>query len=248
MAWDADLYDTKHSFVTALAAGVVDLLAAKPGERVLDLGCGTGQHVADLRETGVDALGVDASPAMIERARDKHPGLPVEVADARDLPYHHAFDAIFSNATLHWVREADAAAQSIARALRPRGRFVAEFGGAGNIATIIEAAEDVRAEHGVGPSASLWYFPTIGEYAAVLERAGFEVRQAWLFDRPTRLVGADGLANWIRMFGRHLLAGVPETAFMENLALRLRSTLHRDGSWWVDYRRLRIEAVLLDTC
>ncbi|MEQ4207203.1 class I SAM-dependent methyltransferase [Actinopolymorpha sp. B9G3] len=247
MAWNADLYDAKHSFVTALGAEVVDLLAARPGEHVLDLGCGTGDHVAQLREAGVLAVGADASPAMIERAREKHPGLPVDVADARDLPYDRAFDAVLSNATLHWVQEADQAARSIARALRPRGRFVAEFGGAGNVATIVEAAEELRVDHGVGRSSCPWYFPTIGEYAAVLERSGFEVRQAWLFDRPTRLVGDDGLANWLRMFGQHLVADVSESVgFVESLVARLRPKLHRDGSWWADYRRLRIDAVLVD--
>jgi trans-aconitate methyltransferase len=245
VAWNADLYDAKHGFVTAFGSGVLDLLAAKPGERVLDLGCGTGDHVVQLRARGVEAIGVDASPAMVQRAYDKHPGLPVEVADARDLPYDREFDAVMSNATLHWVRDAADVACSIAGALRPGGRFVAEFGGAGNVATIAGAAEDLRADHGAGPSTCPWYFPTIGEYAAVLERSGFEVGQAWLFDRPTRLVGDDGLAEWIRMFGQHLLEGIRDpAAFLDELAARLRPHLYHDGAWWADYRRLRIAAVL----
>ncbi|WP_020577587.1 class I SAM-dependent methyltransferase [Actinopolymorpha alba] len=243
--WDPTLYDGKHGFVAALGAGVLDLLAAQPRERVLDLGCGTGDHVAQLRAAGVEAIGVDASAEMIERAREKFPDLPFGVADARELPYADEFDAVLSNATLHWVRDAAAAARSIARALRPGGRFVAELGGARNIATIAAAAEALRDELGVSPSASPWYFPTIAEYARVLEDAGFEVSHAWLFDRPTPLEGDDGLATWMRMFGQHLLVDVPDTeAFLDQLSDRLRTQLHHDGTWWADYRRLRIRATL----
>ena len=243
--WDPALYDGRHAFVTALGAGVLDQLAAQPGERVLDLGCGTGDHVAQLRSTGVDATGVDGSAAMIERARGKFPDLPLLVADARRLPYEAAFDAVVSNATLHWVRDAGAAAGSIARALRPGGRFVAEFGGAGNIATIADEATALRAELGYPPVESPWYFPTVGAYASLLEATGFEVTHAWLFDRPTPLTGDTGLSTWVRMFGHHLVAGVDdEDGFLDQLAVRLRPRLHRDGTWWADYRRLRIVAVL----
>ncbi|MGW5362124.1 class I SAM-dependent methyltransferase [Actinopolymorpha pittospori] len=242
--WNASLYDDKHGFVSALGAGVIDLLDARPGERVLDVGCGTGDHVASLRAAGVEVTGVDASADMISRAREKFPDLPVRVADVRDLPFDAEFDAVLSNATLHWVREAPAAASSIARALAPGGRFVAEFGGAGNIATIADGARTLREDLGLAPVQSPWFFPTIGVYAAMLEAVGLEVSGAWLFDRPTQLAGEDGLANWLRMFCAHLLAGVPDVdAFLAELAIRLRPVLYRDGSWWADYRRIRVTAV-----
>ncbi len=241
--WDSKLYDDRHHFVTTLGSGVVELLAASPGERVLDVGCGTGDHVAQLRAAGVDAVGVDASAEMVERALAKFPDLPVRVADATALPFRAEFDAVVSNAALHWVRDAAAAARSIHRALRPGGRFVAELGGHGNVAIIRAAAESLRAELGVGAVESPWYFPTIGTYAGVLESASFDVGQALLFDRPTALTGDDGMAGWLQMFGRHLLAGVPdEDAFVGELVARLRPQLHRDGCWWADYRRLRITA------
>jgi trans-aconitate methyltransferase len=241
--WDPALYDGRHSFVTALGSGVLELLAAAPGERVLDVGCGTGDHVAQLRNSGVEAVGVDASVEMIERARAKYPDLPVGVADVTALPYQAEFDAVMSNATLHWVRDAEAAARSIHGALRPRGRFVAELGGAGNVATITTVVDSARAELGVEPAERLWYFPTIGAYASLLESAGFDVGRAWLFDRPTVLSGDDGMGNWLRMFGPHLLAGVQdEDALVGELVERLRPLLHRDGCWWADYRRLRVIA------
>ncbi|MBE1609486.1 class I SAM-dependent methyltransferase [Actinopolymorpha pittospori] len=242
--WNASLYDDKHGFVSALGAGVIDLLDARPGERVLDVGCGTGDHVASLRAAGVEVTGVDASADMISRAREKFPDLPVRVADVRDLPFDAEFDAVLSNATLHWVREAPAAASSIARALAPGGRFVAEFGGAGNIATIADGAQTLRKDLGLAPAQSPWFFPTIGVYAAMLEAVGLEVSGAWLFDRPTQLVGEDGLANWLTMFCAHLLVGVPDVdGFLAELATRLRPVLYRDGSWWADYRRIRVTAV-----
>ncbi|KUP97840.1 class I SAM-dependent methyltransferase [Thermobifida cellulosilytica] len=242
--WDAELYDARHSFVTGYGAALLDLLDAAPGERVLDAGCGTGEHVAQLAAAGVDAVGVDASPAMVRRAAARFPGIRVSVADLRDLPFREEFDAVLSNAVLHWVPEAGRAAACLYSALRPGGRLVAEFGGAGNVSAIDTAARALRAGHGLPEAASPWYFPTVAGYARVLEDAGFEVRAAWLFDRPTRLTGADGLAVWVRMFAPHLLAGVgdPDT-FLAELGERLRATLYRDGSWWADYRRLRVVAV-----
>jgi trans-aconitate methyltransferase len=242
--WDADLYDAQHSFVSTLGNDLLDLVGAQPGERILDLGCGTGDHVVALLSTGAEAFGIDSSPEMIARAQAKHPGLPVSLADAREIDYHSGLDAILSNATLHWVPEADRAAAAITRSLRSGGRFVAEFGGAGNVGALVAAAESARARMGVPPARSPWYYPTIGEYATVLEAAGLQVSAAWLFDRPTRLDGEHGAANWLRMFAGHLLAGLPDPdAYLSAVEAALRPTLWRDASWWADYRRIRVVAI-----
>jgi len=242
--WNADLYDAKHAFIAAYGVDLLDLLAAKTGERVLDLGCGTGDHVHALRARGVDAVGVDASAEMIARALVKFPEATLRVADARSLGFAEEFDAVISNAVLHWVPEADAVAVSVAAALKPGGRLVAELGGAGNIATIAGGIDALRAARGLPPAPPLWYFPTVGQYAAVLERAGLEVRQASLFDRPTKLDGEQGLVTWVRMFGSSLLSGVTDApGLLAELDRRLRPSLYRDGHWFADYRRLRVVAV-----
>ncbi|SHN34166.1 class I SAM-dependent methyltransferase [Cryptosporangium aurantiacum] len=242
--WDAALYDRHHGFVASYGQDLLELLAALPGERVLDLGCGTGDHVALLRSRRVAADGVDASAEMIARAGDKYPDFPYfAVADARELGAEDQYDAVFSNAVLHWVPEPERVAASVARALRPGGRFVAEFGGAGNVGTIIRAAQEVRAESGLPAAPLPWYYPTVGEYALVVEGAGLEVRSAWLFDRPTVLDGTAGLQNWVRMFATFLLDGLDEAAFFAALEERVRETLWRNGAWWADYRRLRLVAV-----
>ncbi|WP_394841720.1 methyltransferase domain-containing protein [Pendulispora brunnea] len=246
LVWNAQLYDAKHAFVAQYGADLFEVLAAKPGERVLDVGCGTGDHVAELRARGVDAVGVDASPDMIARARAKYTDADLRVADARSLGFEGEFDAVVSNAALHWVHEADAAAQSIAAALKAGGRFVAELGGAGNVAILVAGVQASRAHIGLPPAPSPWYFPSVAQYAAVLEHAGLEVRQASLFDRPTKLEGDDGVANWVRMFGHAFLAGVADAdadALLADVSQRLEPQLHRDGCWFADYRRLRIVAV-----
>jgi trans-aconitate methyltransferase len=242
--WDASLYDTQHAFVASFGNDLLDLLGAQPGERILDLGCGTGEHVAKLLAQGAEATGVDSSAEMIARAQEKQPGLPVSVGDARTLPYSGELDGVFSNAVLHWVPEAASAAAAVAQALRPGGRFVAEFGGAGNIATLLAGAASMREQLGAEPVPDPWYFPTIGEYASVLETAGLQVSAAWLYDRPTRLAGEHGLATWIRMFGRHLLGGLhSEESFLAGVESALRPVLWRDGAWWADYRRIRVVAL-----
>jgi SAM-dependent methyltransferase len=243
--WDADLYDSRHDFVASLGGGLLDLLAAAPGERVLDAGCGTGDLAAALAEAGAEVVGVDASAEMVARGHARFPHLDLRVGDLR-VPgsVGTGFDAVLSNAVLHWIPDADAAAATLAGALRPGGRLVAELGGRGNVAAIDRGARGLRAALGLPDAPDPWYFPGIADYAAVLERAGLEVTSARLFDRPTRLTGDDGLAAWVRMFGGHLLTGVtdPDT-FLADLAVRLRPELHRDGSWWADYRRLRVTAV-----
>jgi SAM-dependent methyltransferase len=247
-SWNAALYQGSHAFVWEYGRDLLQLLAPRSGEKILDLGCGTGQLTAEIARTGAQVTGADNSATMIEQARHNFPQLPFELADARSLPFPQQFDAVFSNAALHWVSDPDAAAASIARTLKPGGRFVAELGGKGNNAAVLEAAFQAMADLGVPETArqTPWYFPSVSEYALVLERNGLEVTFAALFDRPTRLEGgARGLADWITMFGARLTAPLqsdlyPE--FLRRLERYAAPRLFRDGVWTVDYRRLRITA------
>lgn len=244
--WNPKLYDDRHAFVWRHGAALVELLAPQPGEHILDLGCGTGHLTAQIAAAGATVLGIDSSPEMVAEARRAHPDLRFEVGDARSLNFVSAFDAVFSNAALHWVKEADAVAVGVARALKPGGRFVAEFGGKGNVRVIEAALADGLATVGVEPVASPWYFPSVAEYAGVLERAGLEVTFALLFDRPTSLEGGeDGLRAWVEMFGGYYLAQVPaerREKYLRRIEDEVRAALFRDGGWVADYRRLRVVA------
>jgi trans-aconitate 2-methyltransferase len=243
-AWDGARYQDRHSFVWRYGGSLLELLSPEPGERILDVGCGTGQLTAEIARSGANAVGLDSSVEMLAGARRNFPHLTFVSADASAFDFPEPFDAVFSNAVLHWVKNADGAVASVARALRPGGRFVAEFGGKGNIATVQAALRAV-----LGPAAdnqSPWYYPSIGEYAAVLERHGLEVRNASLFDRPTPLEGEDGLDHWLRMFGQaylHPLSPERASEIVGQLVEYLRPAFYRAGVWTVDYRRLRVVAV-----
>jgi SAM-dependent methyltransferase len=249
--WDAGLYDDRHSFVWKLAAGVLELLGAKPGERILDLGCGTGHLTAKIAETGAHAVGVDRSPEMIRRAKERYSSLQFEVMDAREIALDGSFDAIFSNATLHWIKEPERVISGIKKSLRPGGRFVAEFGGKGNTGELLKAVPHAWAKLGLaGPAPHPWYYPSLAEYAGLLEQHGFEVTHATLFDRPTPLDDGDrGLRNWLEMFGGTFVEGLPEATrerLLVEIERELQPKLFRDNHWVMDYRRLRVAANRLE--
>ncbi len=246
--WDARLYDTKHSFVWEKAHGVVELLAAKPGERILDLGCGTGTLTSDIAASGAQVVGVDRSAEMITAARKKFPAIEFEVCDARKLRFSDEFDAVFSNAALHWIPEAEQVVAGIARALRPGGRFVAEFGGKGNVKHVVAALNAALAGLGISPhGVNPWYYPSIAEYATLLEKHGLDVVEAALFDRATKLEDSEqGLRNWITMFCASYLQRVPaenQDGFLAAAEAAARPANWKSGYWELDYRRLRIAAV-----
>ncbi len=247
--WDSELYDRKHAFVWKYGESLLDLLAPNPGERVLDLGCGTGHLTAKIAAVGATALGLDSSPAMIEQARQTYPQLHFELADARSFTVSEPCDAVFSNAVLHWIKEPAQVIAAVHRALRPGGRFVAEFGGRGNVRTISAALQEAT-QHLLGePAEHPWYYPGIAEYATLLERGGLEVTYAVLFDRPTPLEGEAGMRHWVEMFGKHFLGRVPagrRDDFLRQVEERTRPTLYRDGQWYADYRRLRVVARKLE--
>ncbi len=246
--WNANLYDAKHDFVWKYGADVVSLLDPRPGERILDLGCGTGHLTAQIAESGAQVTGVDRSAEMVSAARLGYPNLKFEVSDARNLAYREEFDAVFSNATLHWIHEPEQVLQGVWRALRSGGRFVAEFGGKKNIRAMQEAFDRALEELCGSRTGEVhpWYYPSVSEYSALAERNGFEVRFITLFDRPTALAdGAAGMRNWIFMFGAEYLAKAGEARreeFLGRVEEILRPKLFRDGQWWADYRRLRLVA------
>ncbi len=245
--WNAGFYDAKHAFVWQKAKGVVALLAANSGERILDLGCGTGTLTQELAACGAQVVGVDHSPEMIYEARKKFPQLRFELCDARSLSFSGSFDAVFSNAALHWIPEADLVIQGVSRALKPGGRFVAEFGGKGNVRHVVTALETALAEFGISADgANPWYYPSVAEYASLLEKHSLEVREAALFERPTKLEdGECGLEVWITMFGETFLQRVPpdqRNNFLWAVGRAARSTLWKTDHWELDYRRLRIAA------
>jgi trans-aconitate methyltransferase len=247
--WDSTLYDESFGIITELGAGVVELLAPRSGERIVDLGCGTGGLTAQIATAGAQVVGFDASEAMIARARELYPHLRFEVARGEDFALEDPVDAVFSNAALHWMSPPQEVAAAVAQALRPGGRFVAEMGGRGNIATITGAIYQALAEEGISREQvrNPWYFPSIGEYGSLLEGAGFEVVLMQLFDRPTPLDDCpNGVADWLQMFGGAFLAAVPATRrahVQERVNELTRPHLEHEGRWVADYRRLRFVAI-----
>lgn len=246
--WNSKLYDAKHDFVWKFGSDVVSLLDPQAGERILDVGCGTGHLTSQIAESGGRVTGVDRSAEMVTAARLAYPHLKFEIADARRLSFREEFDAVFSNATLHWIHEPELVLQGVWKALRPGGRFVAEFGGHKNIRAMQDAFDRALVEIGAAKPGEVqpWYYPSVSEYSALVERNGFEVRLITLFDRPTGLAdGAAGMRNWIVMFGADYLAkaGDPKREeFLRRVEEMLRPKLFRDGQWWADYRRLRLVA------
>jgi trans-aconitate methyltransferase len=238
--WDPDAYASNARFVADLAGPVVELLAPEVGERILDLGCGDGALTAKLVATGAEVLGVDASDDLVAAARAL--GVNADVANAHQLSFVEEFDAVFSNAALHWMRDPEAVIAGVRRALRPGGRFVAEMGGAGNVATIVAAIDDELLARGHSATeGNPWYFPSPEEYTRLLEKHGFQVRQIALIQRPTRLPGDVG--GWLDTFADAFLRvldpgerGEARDSIVERLRDRIRDT---DGVWWADYVRLR---------
>ena len=244
--WNSALYDQKHAFVFEYGKSLVSMLAPQPGETILDLGCGTGHLAADIAQSGAHVIGIDGSPEMIEKARATYPTLQFQVADARAFSFPDTFDAIFSNATLHWIKEAEDVIKNMAASLKPSGRLVAEMGGKGNVESVLAATRQAIQEITQQEVDDGWYFPSIGEYTPLLEKHGLQVQSAILFDRPTRLEGTDGLRNWLRMFGARMLRNIPEIQQAEvftRVEDSLRDRFFKGDHWIADYRRLRFTAI-----
>lgn len=246
--WDPALYAANAAFVPALGAAVLDLLAPKPGSHVLDLGCGDGVLTQRLVDAGCSVVGVDADPAMVAAAQAK--GIDARLGDARALDFTGEFDAVFTNAALHWVGQPEVVTAGVKRALKPGGRYVGEFGGHANIAAIRTALIAVLARHGFPAAASeTSYYPTAEAFRAVLEGAGFVVDTCAIIPRPTPLP-ATGMAGWLETFRGGFIdeAGVPaalkDQIIAETVALLRPALQAANGDWIADYVRIRFSAHL----
>jgi trans-aconitate methyltransferase len=241
--WDPETYARNARFVSELGAGVVDLLAPQPGERILDLGCGDGALTEMLVSAGCRVVAVDGSAAQVAAARGR--GLDASVARAEALPFEAEFDAVFSNAVLHWVRDADGAIASAFRALKPGGRFVAELGGHRCVIAIRTALSDALARRGIDAAAcDPWFFPTEANYRTRLEARGFIVETMMLFPRPTPLPG--DISGWLETFAQPFLGTVTtddRQTLIHEVRAALESQLYDPARGWVaDYTRLRFAA------
>ncbi len=242
-SWDPERYAKNARFVADLGAPVVALLAPQPGERILDLGCGDGALTLELARLGCDVVGVDSSAAQVEAARRL--GLDARVAEAEELEFSNEFDAVFSNAALHWMKRADDVIAGVFAALRPGGRFVGELGGDGCVQTIRAALVEGLERRGIdGESRVPWYFPTPGDYATRLERAGFRTDSIALIPRPTPLPG--DIVGWLETFGQSFTSALSPDARAEYLeevrAMLAPRLVDSSGTWIADYIRLRFVA------
>lgn len=245
--WNAKEYKDNFSFVPHYGEDVLNLIDAAPGALVVDLGCGNGGLMGALMERGYQVIGVDASADMLALAQERYPEVVLLHADACSFHLLEKADVIFSNAVLHWIDgdRQDELIQNIANQLVPGGQLVCEFGGKGCAEHVHAALEKIFASHGLNYRRA-FYFPTVGEYAPMLERYGLQVRYAVLFDRPTPQQTENGLADWIRMFDKAPFEGVDEVLkeqIIEEAEKMMRPVLYHDGCWYIDYVRIRIKAV-----
>lgn len=247
-SWNADLYQQAHTFVYQYGESLLELLSPQAGEKILDLGCGTGELTDKIYQKGAEVLGIDSSASMIEQAKNLYPTVNFDVQDAHNFPYNNTFDAVFSNAALHWMLQPGKVAQNIYNCLKPGGRLVAEFGGKGNIHSIHSALKEQLLRFGYQENAALqlWYFPSVGEYNSLLENIGFTVRLAQWYERETELHDTqEGIIQWIQMFCGAYLANIPSEKQHQIVTAAqnaLKETNFRNHRWYADYRRIRVIA------
>lgn len=242
--WETGHYQQHAGFVPTLGQAILDRLAPKAGEEILDLGCGDGVLTKQLMETGAIVKGIDSSESFIETCRAR--SIDAELMDGEAITYESCFDAVFSNAAMHWMKNPDAVANGVFRALRPGGRFVSEMGGFGNVGAIRAMFHVLLDQRGIDPMLhDPWYFPSPAAQTQVLERAGFNVVWTALVPRPTPL--PTDMVGWLSTFGQSFAAALDSKdrpGLYEDVAKRLETILHdpATGTWYADYVRLRFEA------
>lgn len=246
--WDPRIYREHTGYISDLGMPVVELLDPRPGEAILDVGCGDGALTEKLVACGCTVVAIDDSADMVSAAAAR--GVDARCIDAATLELggelDGRFDAVFSNAALHWMHPMDSVVRGIHRVLKPGGRFVAEFGGRGNIASIRRALHRALDERRIQPAGvDPWHFPSSKEYEELLMAAGFEVKSIEAFERPTVL--PTGVADWLESVARPFLAAVPaadQKSFMAQVQVMLEPDLRsHDGVWRADYVRLRVVAI-----
>jgi len=245
---NANLYDDNYSFVFKYGEDLINLLSPKKGERILDLGCGTG-HLTDLiAKSGAEVTGIDKSPEMIYEAKNHYPNIKFGVEDACDFNFSNQFDAVFSNAVLHWIKDPEKVLICIYDSLKKGGRFVGEFGGKNNINRVETALrkELLNAGYKTNSEYDIWYYPSVAEFASLLEEIGFTVSSMIYFKRDTFLKENDDISGWIEMFGKSFFHDVDrehKKQILERIQNSLKETNFSDGKWFIDYIRLRFIAL-----
>ena len=246
--WDANLYDNKHAFVAKYGEDVMGWLAPQKDEHILDVGCGTATLTEKISATGAIVTGIDASPEMIAKAKQAYNNIEFFVKDASNFSFDKKFDAAFSNAAFHWIKDQQSLLQCIYDCLKDGGRLVYEMGAKYNIVSIHNAVKKVLREEGFVENANIEvnYFSSAAEQATMLEKVGFIVSNIIQFDRPTKLVGEDGMKNWIIQFARAFFKDIPAEktgAIIDKAAAILKETNYENGTWYADYKRLRVKAI-----
>ncbi|EAZ91555.1 class I SAM-dependent methyltransferase [Crocosphaera chwakensis] len=242
--WNPQEYQENASFVAELGSSVLSLLNPQPDESILDLGCGNGTLTEKIASVAREVIGIDSSPSMVQATQEK--GLNAVVMSADSITYKNTFDAVFSNAVLHWITDYDSVIKGVFASLKPKGRFVGEFGGYGNIATLIKGMETVVSQNkSMGQFTNPWFFPKADEYKNHLENNGFDVIDISLIPRPTPL--KTGVKEWLKIFANHIVSGMPtdmETVFLTQTEQLVKPILYTEKDGWVaDYVRLRFHAV-----
>lgn len=240
--WDSKIYSENARFVTDYGEELLRLLNPKSNEKIMDLGCGDGVLTKKIQDFGCEVLGIDGSKAFVESA--KKIGVDALVVDAQKMTFENEFDAVFSNAALHWMLDAQGVVSGVAKALKKGGRFVAETGTEGNVGKIREILYKTIEKYGY-KGKICWYFPSKEEKTKLLEKNGFEVEKIITFRRPTPL--PTGIKGWLETFSKPVLEDIPkelQSKIIDESSEILEKTLpkNENGETLADYVRLRFVA------